>query len=178
MTEESCVLGDTQQTSRRDFLHAFTAVTALTGAGSLLLTGCKQESAMNLKPSDNRLQKLRDSGIDVEKHRAFLTLWLLLTTNFKWVNTMCTFSDFAGLSHDLGGHLSPTDIQSVFTLASKAQNQKALVSAGNVFNSDDFKKISGYDNAYYSDKTCPTTMAEAVSLYTPEASITVQDPQC
>ena len=87
-----------------------------------------------------------------------------------WIGPLCTSIDYDGLSKDLGGHLSSTDIKNVFDIAGKGDILTAFSTVGNLFNQATMKAISGYDAPLYSGKTCPTTMTEAVSLFTPEAS--------
>jgi hypothetical protein len=111
----------------------------------------------------------------LDRHRAFLTSWLLVTTNPDWVDSHCR-PDYAGISSVLGNQVSPAEVEKVFDSAKSNAEQFTHLGAA-LFNSLPLKQISGYDIAFYCCRDCPIRMSQIViDLMNPKATGTFKEP--
>lgn len=171
MTERATNQGKSLGPTRREFL-------GVTGASvALIATGCKETTPPVPAKSDavNALDDL------TKYHRAFLALWLFLTTNANWVN-LCPPQDFDKLSTDLGGLLPPATIKAVYDLLKNDSKLSSLVTnAGMAFNDSRIKALSRYtanDSPLYSGKTCPVSFSDVLNVFNPGGTFTVPAPTC
>ena len=166
-------------TSRRNFVKTAAAAGGATMLGSLALA----KPSGNLAPPPDYLNDLASKlGIPValvQQHQAFLILWLLFTTNPRFVNGSCPVPDFDKLSQDLGGVLKSGDISHAYQqFQNDAGIRSTLANVGTLFNSPGFEKISGFDNPLYTGKQCPPGYGLILSLLLHQSSFQTTDPKC
>lgn len=118
------------------------------------------------------IKNLADPAKPMDKHRALLTTWLLVTTNGHWQSTDCHIN-FDNIAQALGGQIKGSDVRRTFSTMQNDADSFGTVSA--LFNGS-LKTISGFAIPFYQGKECPPHVGDVINLLKSDVSGTLEEP--